>query len=123
MSKFRNKRDVDNKPTRYYSDIQEKRVAKAIGGQQTANSGATPYDKGDVKDNNGWRIECKTKTKDSEQFTIKKEWLDKNISESIFMKNKYTALAFNFGPDSKNYYILDESTFLLAKDLLDEYGE
>lgn len=120
---FRQHREVDKKPTRYYSNIQEKNVAKAIGGRQTANSGATPYDKGDVKDNKGWRLECKTRTSNSEQMTIKKEWLDKNLSESIFMGNKYTALAFNFGPDSKNYYILDEPTFLLAKELLDEYED
>lgn len=30
-----------NFSTRYYSSRQEKKVAKAIGGKQTANSGAT----------------------------------------------------------------------------------
>lgn len=29
------------KPTRWYSNKQEKKVAKAVGGRQTANSGAT----------------------------------------------------------------------------------
>ena len=44
MSKFRLTRDNSDKkkPTRYFSDKQEKAVAKAIGGKQTANSGATP---------------------------------------------------------------------------------
>jgi hypothetical protein len=36
------------KPTRYYSDKQEKAIAKAVGGKQTANSGATAFQKGDV---------------------------------------------------------------------------
>lgn len=30
-----------NFSTRYYSDKQEKAIAKAVGGKQTANSGAT----------------------------------------------------------------------------------
>lgn len=29
--------------TRYYSNKQEKKVAKAVGGKQTANSGATAF--------------------------------------------------------------------------------
>jgi hypothetical protein len=37
-----------NFSTRYYSDIQEKRIAKAVNGKQTANSGATKWSKGDV---------------------------------------------------------------------------
>lgn len=32
------------KPTRFYSNRQEKSVAKAVSGKQTANSGATPFD-------------------------------------------------------------------------------
>lgn len=34
-----------NFSTRYYSNRQEKKVAKAIGGKQTANSGATAFSK------------------------------------------------------------------------------
>lgn len=30
-----------NKPTRFYSNKQEKSVAKAVGGKQVSNSGAT----------------------------------------------------------------------------------
>lgn len=29
--------------TRHYSKQQEKKVAKAVGGKRTANSGATPF--------------------------------------------------------------------------------
>ena len=106
------------KPTRYYSDKQEKTVAKAIRGRQTSNSGATAFDKGDVTDDN-WLIECKTKTTDSKSITVQKEWIDKNISESIFMKKDHTAIVISFGPNSKNYYIIDEQTFLEMKELLD----
>lgn len=118
---FRQHRDTgEKKPTRYYSNRQEKAVAKAIGGRQTSNSGATAYDKGDVTDQD-WLIECKTCMKDQKSFTLQKEWFDKNLEESIYMKKNHTAVVVNFGPNSKNYYILDESTFLIMKDLLNRY--
>ena len=103
------------KPTRYYSNKQEKQVAQAVGGRQTANSGATPFQKGDILTNN-MLLECKTKTSPSESISIKKEWLVKNESERVFMGKKYSAIAFNFGPDENNYYIIDEFLF---QDLID----
>ena len=103
------------KPTRYYSNRQEKQVAQAVGGRQTANSGATPFQKGDILTNN-MLLECKTKTSPSESISIKKEWLVKNESERVFMGKKYSAIAFNFGPDENNYYIIDEFLF---QDLMD----
>lgn len=115
MSLFKKSLNVykenDNKPTRYYSNKQEKEVAKRVGGKQTANSGATPFQKSDVSTEK-WNIECKTKIKDAESFSIKKEWLDKNKEEMVFMGKDYSALVFNFGPDKPNYYIIDEPTFL-----------
>lgn len=62
-------------PTRYYSDKQEKAIAKATGGRQTANSGATAFQKGDVliSGNSSWLLEAKTKTSPSESISIKKE--------------------------------------------------
>lgn len=32
-----------NRPTRYYSKQQEKKVAKAVEGKRQPNSGATPF--------------------------------------------------------------------------------
>lgn len=120
---FRQKRDTgEKKPTRYFSDKQEKAVTKAIGGRQTSNSGATPFDKGDVTDSS-WLIECKTKTTDSDSISVKKAWFDKNLEESIYMKKDHTAVVISFGPNSKNYYIVDEQTFLRMKELLDKYGD
>jgi hypothetical protein len=120
---FRQHRDTGGKkPTRFYSDRQEKTVAKAIRGKQTSNSGATPYSKGDVTsgDKNGWLFECKTCVKDQESFTIHKKWFEKNLEESIFMKKDYNAVVVNFGPNSKNYYIVDEATFIEMKEALEE---
>ena len=118
---FRQKRDDANtiQPTRFYSNKQETHVAKAIGGRKVANSGATAYDKGDVSDNN-WMMECKTKVKDSESIVVHKHWFEKNVEESIYMKKDHTAVVISFGPNSKNFYIIDENTFLDMKNALDD---
>lgn len=99
-----------NKPTRFYSNRQEKQVAKSIGGKQTANSGATAFQKGDVFTNQ-WLIECKTSTSQKKSFSIQSEWLKKNKEEAFGTGKLYSALAFNFGPDTDNYYVIDEKTF------------
>lgn len=109
------------KPTRFYSSRQEKKVAKAVGGKQVANSGATAFAKGDVATDN-ILIECKTCTENKKSFSIKKEWLEKNKEEAFAMGKDYSVLAFNFGPDSANYYVIDERTFKILKDEL-EKGE
>ena len=99
------------KPTRYFSNRQEKAVAKAIGGKQTANSGATDFGgKSDVHTED-WSIECKTKTTNCDSISIKKDWIEKLKRESAFDGKKYTAVAISFGPDSENYYIIDEYLF------------
>lgn len=107
------------KPTRHYSKIQEDNVASKFSGHRTLNSGATPFQKGDVNTNK-ILIECKTKVKSSESMTIHKEWLEKNEKEALFMGKPYSVLAFNFGPNEKNYYIIDEYMFNILKENLDD---
>ena len=99
-----------NKPTRFYSNLQERKVAKAIGGKQTANSGATAFYKGDVSTDQ-WLIECKTCEKVKASFTLKQEWFDKNLEEAFAMNKDYNALCFDFGPNTKRYYVIDERMF------------
>lgn len=99
-----------NRPTRFYSNRQEKQVAKVVGGRQTANSGATAFQKGDVLSDN-WLIECKTSTTEKASFSIKREWLDKNREEAFAMNRDYNALCFDFGDNGSRYYIIDEKTF------------
>ena len=112
-------RDTEGKkPTRYYSDKQEKKVAKAIRGKQTSNSGATPFDKGDVT-TDSVLIECKTKMNHSKSITIYKEWLEKLRDESIYMKKRFFALIFNFGPDEQNYVIIPESIYIQVLEKID----
>lgn len=96
--------------TRYFSDKQEKKVAKAIGGRQTANSGATQWSKSDVR-NDLFAIECKTHTELREQFTIKRDWILKNEEEAFQMGKRYSALALDFG-DGENYFLISQRLFL-----------
>lgn len=105
------------RPTRYYSNRQEKKVAKALHGKQVANSGATAFNKGDVTTDD-WLIECKTKTEPSKSYSIKKEMLEKNKEEAFSMGKSYSALVFDFG-DGNNYYVVDEKTFLMMKEALE----
>lgn len=111
-------REGEKKPTRYYSKKQETSVVDNLAGALTKNSGATLFDKGDVKLEN-FALECKTKTKHSESISIKKEWLDKIDKEAMFMGKNYSALVFNFGPNESNYYIIDELLFKRLIDIVD----
>lgn len=107
-------------PTRFYSNRQEKRVAKAVGGKQTANSGATAFSKGDVVTTD-WLIECKTKTTDSKSFTVKEDWLLKNEEEAFAMGKNNSALCFDFGPSAnQRYYIISEKLFQMLQYYLQE---
>lgn len=110
------------KPTRYFSARQEKAVAKAVNGHQTANSGATPWQKSDVLSEQ-FAIECKTKTSASESITIKRAWLNKIKEEALFMGKPYSAIVFNFGPDQENHYIIDEYLFQFLQEKLNELTE
>lgn len=116
----------ENKPTRWYSNKQEKAVAKAVGGKQTKNSGATLFQKSDVLIDDLFTVECKTKTANSKSISIKKEWFEKQIKESIQMGKKYSAIVFNFGPDypyNTNHYIIDEYLFQKLVEYLKEDKE
>lgn len=103
--------DGEKKPTRHYSSQQEKAVAKAVNGRTVANSGATPFSKGDVTSSKVL-IECKTKVSPSESISIKKEWLTKLRDEAIFMQKPFYSLFFNFGPNEPNYVIIPEGLYL-----------
>lgn len=106
------------RPTRFYSDRQEKHIAKVTKGKQTANSGATAFSKGDVRTDQ-FLIEAKTCVSEKQSFSIKKEWLLKNEEEKFAMGKDYSALAFNFG-DDVNYYIISEKLFIKLINLLKE---
>lgn len=117
-------RDKDGKkePTRFYSKKQENDLAKQFDGERVKNSGATRFAKGDVTLGK-WLLEAKTKMTPSKSMTIQKEWLEKNSQEALFMGKPHSALAFNFGPDEKNYYIIDEELFDFLVKHVDDFEE
>ena len=109
-TKHPNKNTDNKRPTRYYSNKQEKQIAKKLNGTLTKNSGATMFQKGDLSAGD-FLIDCITKTTSSDSISIIKDWLEKNEKEALFMGKEYSALAFNFGPNEKNYYIISEELF------------
>lgn len=109
--------------TRKFSKKQEKAVAKAMGGKVQANSGATPFHKGDIISSK-ILFEAKTSVTEKKSFTIQKEVLEKLEEERFAMGRDLSSLVFNFGPDADNYYILTEKGLQsLLKELLLLKGE
>ena len=119
LNTIKREKDGVKEPTRSFSKKQEDYVAKRFGGERVKNSGATMFAPGDVTLDK-FLIECKTKMSPSASMSIKKEWLEKNVSEALFRGKPYNALAFNFGPDEKNYYIISEELFEILLDKLNE---
>ena len=92
--------------TRDKSSIQEKRIAKAMGGRQVVGSGSTPFLKGDVVVDKLF-IEAKTKMNPSQSITVKKGWIDKAKEQSLAMRKEDYAIAVSFG-DPKEYYLIED---------------
>ena len=105
--------------TRYSSETQEARIAKKFNGQIQSNSGASKFSTGDVVlQDIGMQIECKTCMTPKNSFSIKKEWLEKQVQESFSKRYQNHSLAFNFFfEDNKDYYIIDDKlmAFLIEK--------
>lgn len=98
--------------TRYFSNIQEKHIAKVTGGRVQSNSGGTKFGGGDVHTDKFF-IEAKTSTKEQTSFTIKKEWITKMREQAYEQGKECCALAFTFNPDKQeNFYIISEKEFL-----------
>ena len=108
-------------PTRAFSDAQEKRVCRLLDGFQVANSGAGHFCKSDViVKAASLGIECKTSTTAKSSFSIKREWLEKSREEGFQNRLTNTALAFSFGPDQPDYYIINERLMAFLTEKLRE---
>lgn len=107
--------------TRYFSEMQEERVAELIGGQRTPNSGAKEWRKGDViQKDASLLIECKTPMTEKDSFSIKREWVEKNRKEAMDMRLFNQAIAITFAPKCENFFLIDEKLF---KFLVEKLGE
>lgn len=105
--------------TRKFSSIQEKQIAKKLGGKVQANSGAANFVAGDVK-TNFMLIDAKTVTTPKKSVAIKKEWFEKIKYEAFSMGKEMSCVAFNFGPNQENYYAIPEKHFI---ELMKTYEE
>lgn len=107
--------------TREESHEQEKAIAKRIGSKLQSNSGATKFNKGDIVSSR-FLVEAKTSMTIKDTFTVKKQWLEKLQEEQFAMNKDFSALVFDFGNHNwkETYYIINEKTFKLLKDLLEE---
>lgn len=94
--------------TRYYSNIQEKRIAKLLSGRVTPNSGGTKFGGGDVIAE-PFLIEAKTVTTPKNSISVKKEWIDKINKQAFEQGLREGIVAIQFEPDGMNYFLLDES--------------
>ena len=111
--------------TRYASSIQENRIAKKFNGKVSSNSGASKFSSGDVIiEDASLCIECKTCMKSSKSFSIKKEWIEKNLKEAFIGRLENQCIAFNFDYNStKDYYIIDDKLMSFLIDcLIKEYN-
>ena len=108
--------------TRYYSDLHEKSVCRALDATQTPNSGATKWRKGDVVQKQAsLLIECKTVMTEKQSVSIKKEWIDKNKEEAFSNRLDNSCICINFGPNTDNYYVISEKLMkFLVEKLQDE---
>lgn len=100
---------MNKESTRYKSNQQEKRIAKAMRGRQVVGSGSTPFLKGDVIAGKLF-IEAKTRAEPSKSISLKKEWIEKAKEQSYSTHKEDYALAVSFG-DGKDYYVI-EDTFM-----------
>ena len=98
--------------TRYFSDKQEKHIAKVTGGKVQINSGGTKFGGGDVHTDK-FLIEAKTPTKEQTSFTIKKEWITKMREQAYEQGKEESVLAFRFDPNiDTDLYVLSQRQFL-----------
>lgn len=111
---------TSSKPTKYYSELQEKHVAKELNGKKTPASGAAMFTAGDVVIPNTMIIECKTTTKDDiKSFSIKMDWLEQNEKERMDLMLPNSALALSFDPSGQNnYYLINEKLMKKLVDIL-----
>lgn len=108
--------------TRYFSDMHERSVCRALNGKQTSNSGANRFEKGDIiVDKASLLVECKCSMSEKSSFSIKEAWLNKNKEEAFSNRLQYNCLCFNFKPDGKNYYVIDEKLMEFLVSSLEDY--
>ena len=94
------------------SQLQERRVAKDIGGHVQPGSGAPEFYKGDVRQDQQLRVECKTTS--SQAYHVRLMDLEKIKSEALRGGDPYWAMQVEFQTQTggKQFAIIDWASFL-----------
>lgn len=110
--------------TRYYSEKQEKEVCKILNAYTTPNSGGGKFIKGDcINKKASLLCECKTCMAPKSSFSIKKEWLETLQKELFTNRLSNKCLAFSFGPEEPNYFIIDTKLMKYLVECLEKEEE
>ena len=115
-------KSVEKKPTKYYSSIQENRIADYLGWSAVSASGARPFTPGDIKSAK-WLAECKTHTSETKRITIDKSVWKKIATEAkgcfrspvLFVDNGTQELDNTWAIFPKRLYFGDELNTVLLK--------
>lgn len=94
---------------------QEKETAKRLGGRVTKASGATAYEKGDVRLKGVARIECKT-TK-NKSFSVTRKLIDKMEADCLGA-NETPILEVEFCDDRGNK---EKSIYVIPAEYIDRF--
>lgn len=106
--------------TRDVSSKQEELVARLLGGKTTPNSGAGHTKKGDILVGDFGIIECKTKMKQCDNITIKKEWIDTVRKEGFETGRNFWSIVFDFGNLGEEYAIVPLAYLKQLIDIIEE---
>jgi len=119
--------------TKKFSNMQEKRIAKKLGGTTQPASGALPIAslKSDVKVTNSkdWKVLVSAKTSmvknyqvGKRSFTLKKEWLEEVKHQAFEGGYDFGVVSISFD-NRKDFYIVEDVDFENMLKALKEYEE
>lgn len=117
--------------TKKFSNMQEKRIAKKLGGTTQPASGALPIAslKSDVKVTNSkdWKVLVSAKTSmvknyqaGKRSFTLKKEWLEEVKHQAFEGGYDFGVVSISFD-NRKDFYIVEDVDFENMLKALKEY--
>ena len=98
---------TENKPTKFYSERQEKYVANQLGWEVVTGSGARDCHPGDVKSDT-YLGECKTHTTVKKYILMRRLWWNKIVEEAE-ARHRIPALFVDNG-DLSNIWVLTHKT-------------
>lgn len=96
---------MSDKPTKYYSSLQEKMIADYLGWSVVSASGARHFEPGDIKSSE-WLAECKTHTKETDNVVIDKEVWKKIANEARGKMRKPVLFVDNGTQELKNTWAI-----------------